>query len=164
MSTGMSREMGTAMSTGMSTAMTTAGRQGALGIWLRLFVRISGGAVAIAVALGLMVVLAASAQAQPAPAVEGNGGAMQAHVRASVRTDVHKAVPADVLAKIGDGIPVGPSPRIPAPAAFQLMLGTAVLSVGFLFLLSGGGSRLLAAGAQGGRRRRHLLPPRHESC
>jgi hypothetical protein len=160
------------MSTAIGTGMSAEGRQGALRIWLRLFVRISGGAVAIAVALGLMVVLAASAQAQPAPVDRADGGAMRphvqasirTHVQASIRTDVQKAIKAEGQARIGEVIPAGPSPRIPPPAALQLMLGTAVLSLGFRFLLSAGGSRLLAAAAQAGRRRRHLLTPQQESC
>jgi hypothetical protein len=112
-----------------------------------------------------MVVLAASAQAQPAPVDRIVRGTMPAHEQGSIRTDLQKTIKAQVQAKIGEVIPAGQSsPRIPAPAALQLMLGTVVLSLGFLFLLSGGGSRLLAAGAQAGRRRQHLLPPQQESC
>jgi hypothetical protein len=45
--------------------------RGALRIWLRLFLGISGAAVAIAAALGLLVVLASSAvQAQASPRAE----------------------------------------------------------------------------------------------
>jgi len=118
-------------------------------IWLRLFLEISGGAVAIAVALGLLVVLAAAAsQAQASPLPDDRHGqpvSAPAPATGGIKT------PTDQRSRsIADEIPLSrhvlaaPAPTAPA---LQLAAGTVLLALGFGSLLSRRGSRLLAGGA-----------------
>jgi hypothetical protein len=64
-------ENGMSTTVGAGQALDSGMGRGALRIWLRLFLGISGAAIAIAAALGLLVVLATSAvQAQASPRTE----------------------------------------------------------------------------------------------
>jgi len=135
--------------------------RGAMRIWLRLFLRISGAAVAIAVALGLVVVLAAAAsQAQASPLPDDRLGRSSSATASSVGSAVaFAAAPAAAGFKAPSGLePSSNAASLPAiahvpaapaitVAAVQLAVGNVLLALGFGCLLSRRGSRWLAGGA-----------------